>query len=70
TSLSVAPHSQPFLFEQIVAHNFPGRSEGYAHPELRRRGEEGEIHRVDAFFLVSNFLRTMVIRPPFFIFTK
>ena len=25
----------------IVAHNFPGVSVGYAHPELRRRGVEG-----------------------------
>jgi len=44
-----APPSQPFLFERTVAHNFPGRSEGYAHPEIRRRGE-GEIHRADVLF--------------------
>ncbi|HKU73665.1 MAG TPA: hypothetical protein VJR02_07085 [Pyrinomonadaceae bacterium] len=26
-----------------VAHNFPGRSVGYAHPELRRRGDQGRF---------------------------
>ena len=25
----------------MVAHEFPGGSVGYAHPELRRRGSEG-----------------------------
>ena len=31
----------------LVAHKFPGRSEGYAHPECVDAVRKGEIHRVD-----------------------
>ena len=43
----------------IVAHNFPGRSVGYAHPELRRRGDEGRSAASTLRFVSTSHFRVV-----------
>ena len=42
-----------------VAHNCPGRSVGYAHPELRRRGIEGRITASTLRFVSNSHFRVV-----------
>ena len=41
------------------AHNFPGRSVGYAHPELRRRGAEGRSTASTLRFVSNSHFRVV-----------
>src|ERR1043165_3542899 len=43
----------------IVAHNFPGGSVGYAHPELRRRGAEGRSTASTLRFVSNSHFRVV-----------
>ena len=41
------------------AHNFPGRSGGYAHPELRRRGDQGRLAASTLRFVSTTHFRVV-----------
>lgn len=45
------------IFAHTVAHNFPERSVGYAHPELRRRGNEGRSTASTLRFVSNSHFR-------------
>jgi len=47
------------VFAHTVAHNFPGRSVGYAHPELRRRGDEGRSAASTLRFVSNSHFRVV-----------
>jgi hypothetical protein len=45
------------VLAHTVAHHFPGRSVGYAHPELRRRGDEGRSTASTLRFVSNSHFR-------------
>ena len=48
-----------FILAHTVAHHFPGRSVGYAHPELRRRGDEGRSTASTLRFVSNSHFRVI-----------
>lgn len=47
------------VLAHTVAHNIPGRSVGYAHPELRRRGAEGRSTASTLRFISNTHFRVV-----------